>query len=291
MSSHENPPPEAPPTYSQATGDGASRPKPSSLEVPIIPVASRRSMEDEGRKLPEGWIRQFDVKENHQFYVNTKSDPPRSIWHHPYDDDEFLASIPSEERERIQAEEDERRRPITPSSVDEKKPKKAEESYPPLPARPDGRSSVDQGRKLGFGEKLKNKVTGMTHEERERDRARRAEEERQYYEAHMKYRQAMQKAAVTGQPQLLGKDASGKDVYITPPTYGGYGGDYGGGYGGGYGVNPYGPAGPYSMPNARYIRPQAPYGRPGYGGYGGAGLGLPIGAGLLGGALLGGLLF
>ena len=58
--------------------------------------------------------------------------------------------------------------------------------------------------------------------------------------------------------------------------------------------NPYA-QGPYTIPNARFIpypAPNAGYYRPGYGGYGpGYGMGLPIMGGLLGGAMLGGLLF
>lgn len=99
----------------------------------------------------------------------------------------------------------------------------------------------------------------------------------------------MMKAEQTGQPQLVGKDRNGKDVYVEPPRagglYGGGGGMYGGG---GYGYNPYQQS-PYSNPNSVYTRPQVPYGRPyGYG-YGG-GLGMPLVGGLMGGMLLGGLL-
>src|SRR6202044_1900790 len=51
----------------------------------VIPPQSRRSMEDEGRPLPYGWIRQLDAKTHHQFFVDTNVEPPPSIWHHPHD--------------------------------------------------------------------------------------------------------------------------------------------------------------------------------------------------------------
>jgi len=153
-----------------------------------------------------------------------------------------------------------------------------------------------------FGRKMKDKITNSTHQEREQKRVQREAEEAEAYRRHQHIRQQMAKAAETGEAQLLGKDKDGKDVYIEPPSQyggggggyggfggGGYGGGFGGGYGGGYGYNPYS-SGVYNTPNARYIRPQAPYSRPyGYG-YGG-GMGMPLMGGLGGGMLLGGLLF
>jgi hypothetical protein len=144
-----------------------------------------------------------------------------------------------------------------------------------------------------LGRKVKDKLTNSTHQEREEKRRKREEEERKMYAQHQHIRRQMSLAAETGQPQLLGKDSQGKDVYIEPPSdpYGGGFGSFGGYSGGrGYGYSPYSSQGVYNTPNARYIRPQQPYGRPyGYG-YGG-GYGLPIGLGLGGGLLLGGLLF
>lgn len=286
---------EAPPTYDQATGSSdTTQPKQSShLGVPAAPAASRKSMEDEARPLPRGWVRQWDTAEQHQYFVDTKADPPRAIWVHPLDDKETWDALPSEEKERLQAEEEKLKRPITPSgdfkgdSKGEKSsvPQHPREEYPAnLPARPSQPSTSQQGQKKGFGERMKDKLTGSTHEEREQDRAARAEEERQYYEMHARFRAAMQRAQMTGQPQWFAKDRDGKDIYIEPPTGVGYG--YGGYGQRGYGYNPY-TSGPYGTPNARYVRPNLAYGRPGYGG----GIGLPIAGGLLGGALLGGLLF
>jgi len=137
-----------------------------------------------------------------------------------------------------------------------------------------------------YGRKLKDKLTSSTHEEREQERRRREELERRQYERHMQFRQAMSKAMQTGQPQFVCKDEKGRDVFVEPPAGYGPGRGYGGG---GYGYNPYA-SGPYTNPNARFIRPPQPYARPyGYG-YGG-GIGLPLMGGLMGGALLGGALF
>ncbi|KXL46862.1 hypothetical protein M433DRAFT_153283 [Acidomyces richmondensis BFW] len=277
-------PTDAPPSYDDATGpSSSSRPHATSISSRLsipgshdskIPPEHRRSMEDERRPLPKGWVRTFDPQSHHQFFVDTTADPPRSIWTHPYDDEEYLRSLSSEERERIEQESMHRGYPPrTASSSSFHTPEE-------LPPR-EGKKSL--------GRKLKDKVTGTTHEQRVQERRMRAEQEQRAYEQHRQMRQAMARAAETGQPQYVGKDPDGKDVYVEPPSYqGGYGG-----YGGGYGYNPY-EGGVYTTPNARYIRPSNPYSRPYGGGYGG-GYGMPLalglGGGLLGGMLLGDMAF
>jgi len=298
---------DAPPSYEQVTGQStgtSNRPASNTLHVPRngIPPASRRSMEDEARALPPGWIRQYDHKEHHQFFVDTKGNPPRSIWHHPYDDDQYLKTLSSEERERLQETHH------TPTTADlEAEITDDDEGHdhfapnagtlPPRPSATKRPSQSDSTTKSGFGRRMKDKITNSTHEEREEKRRLRAEQERKEYEAHMAFRKALSKAMETGQPQLLGKDKNGKDIYVEPPA--GPGAGYGGYGGGGYGYNPY-RQGPYSQPystgvydqtpNARYIRPSYPYARPYGGGYGG-GMGMPMMGGLMGGMMLGGLLF
>ena len=64
-------------------------------------------------------------------------------------------------------------------------------------------------------------VTGKTHEERVEERRLRAIEEQRQYEAHQAFRRAMAKAIETGEPQLVGKDRDGKNIYIEPPNTGG----------------------------------------------------------------------
>lgn len=248
-------PDEAPPSYSQATGSSqASNPAQSAagsssntnasshLNVPGasaggkdgIPTAYRRSMEDEQRPLPKGWVRTYDPNSEHQFFVDTTKEPPRSIWHHPYDDDEYLATLPTEERERIEQESmsdmlgngnhGSKEHMIHSHSDDEDDHQHAAAgssaagSSAQLPPRPEGKGKQPE---RSFGRKLKDKVTGMTHEQREQERKRRAEEEQRMYEQHLRVRQAMTKAMQTGQPQLLGKDRDGK-VCNTPSILAAY---------------------------------------------------------------------
>ena len=247
-------------------------------------------MEDEIRNLPPGWIRQYDAKSDHHFYVDTKAHPPRSIWHHPYDDDTYLKSLSAEERERI-----EELHRLPPSREDiinaESDTENPNSEFPQeLPPRPNknGPDANPHGLKK-YGRKLKDKLTDTTHEQREAERRLHEQQEEEMYRRHQVVRQAMQAAWETGQPQLLGKDNEGRDVYIEPPRSS----QFNQFNQSGYGVNPYA-GGPYSQPNTRFIpypEPQYPYtGRPyGYGyGYG---MGLPLMGGLAGGALLGGLLF
>jgi hypothetical protein len=284
--STQQPPDEPPPSYESATGS-SSAPEPlarvstdgpaARMERNGIPPDRRRSMEDEMRELPPGWVRSFDAESQHQFFVDTKSDPPRSIWVHPYDDDEFLSTLSPEERKKHTR----MKRTVTLEDM------AAEDSDDEGTHHndPASRGKNTEPQLTGihkFSRKLKDKVTGTTHTEREKQRVRRAEQERQAYLAHLRARQALMKAIQTGEPQFLYKNQRGEEVYVMPPN---------GGYAprGGFGYSPYA-RGPYGNPGMGYMRPAAPYGRPyGYG-YGG-GVGLPIAAGLLGGTILGGALF
>jgi hypothetical protein len=285
-----------PPSYETATGSTGKSGKHVARNG--IPPERRRSMEDELRPLPPGWVRQFDAKSQHQFFVDTSKDPPRSIWHHPYDDEDYLASLSSEEREHIQrlqrsvsfkdieAESSDDDRSIRKGGKGTEHAKAAAEAGPSASSSHAGPSAAHlEPQPKGirkFGRKLKDSLTATTHEERQRARQARAEEEEQAYALHMAYRRALSRAIETGQPQYLGKDRNGQEIFIEPPN---------GPYipRGAVGYNPYA-QGPYTNPNARFVRPDMPYGRPyGYG-YGG-GLGTPLLGGFLGGALLGGLLF
>lgn len=252
-------------------------------------------MEDEHRSLPKGWVRTFDPSTQHQFYVDTTKDPPRSIWHHPYDDEDYLATLSGEERERIEQESMNRGRHPSKEDIMAAHSEDDEDhttgapssSSAELPPRPDGKGKGKQNADdRSFGRKFKDKVTGSTHEQRAEERKRRAAEEQRAYEQHMRVRKAMAEAAQTGKPVLVGKDRNGKDVYVQPPAVDPY--SYPGGMGyGGYGY-PYSSSGMYTVPAGRYGRPTGPYGRPVGGGYGGGyGLPLALGGGLMGGLLLG----
>lgn len=285
-------PPDAPPSYEAATGRPTTPQRVSTdgpgsrTERNGIPPEHRRSMEDENRPLPEGWVRQFDPVEQHQFFVNTKANPPRSIWVHPYDDPEYLDTLSPEERKKHAR----RHRTMTMDDLTaESSDDEAGGHHSQRPTRTNATAgasgSANDPPPTGIHKitrKMKDKLTSTTHSERQQSRQQRAEAERRAYIAHMQARQAMLRALETGQPQFLCKDQQGREVYIEPPQ------------GprapqGAYGYNPYS-QGPYANPNARFVRPVGPYGRPyGYG-YGG-GLGAPVAAGFLGGALLGGLMF
>lgn len=252
-------------------------------------------MEDEGRNpLPPGWLRQYDHESHHQFFVDTNVSPPRSIWHHPYDDSQYMNSLDPAERQRIHdlqkvpsqadieaesSDDDTNDHHGKPNAQSQTPQAGSSAELPPRDSQPVGGVTK-------FGRRMKDKVTHTTHQEREVKRQRRAEEEQRMYQRHMELRQAMSRAMQTGQPQFIGKGKDGRDLFIEPPQGMGYGqGGYGGRGAMGMGFNPY-QQGVYSTPNAMYIRPQYPYSRPYGGGYGG-GFGLPLAGGLMGGLLLG----
>ncbi|KAI4119397.1 MAG: hypothetical protein LQ345_000705 [Seirophora villosa] len=280
-------PDEPPPSYDAATAPPTSTSQSSSNQHSLrarngIPPAYRRSMEDEGRPLPQGWVRQYDPDNDHQFFVDTTREPPRSIWHHPYDDDDYMNSLDPTERQKIRGTlQVPSHGDIAAESSDEDR-----DDHPPPHTAPANNIAANpsQQQPAGaskLGRKLKDKLTNTTHEQREEQRRQRAIAEEQFYERHRQLRRAMVMAMRTGQPQLVGKDHQGKDVYIEPPptaasmrSRGGY--------------NPYA-QGIYGNPNARFIRPANPYQRPYGRGYGG-GYGLPLAGGLMGGMLMGSMM-
>ena len=323
-------PSDAPPSYTAATSTSPNPPPdPDPPIKPLrrvstsgptarttrngIPPSHRRSMEDENRALPPGWIRQFDPQEQHQFFVDTKASPPRSIWTHPYDDPAFLATLSEDERRAHQR----LARSVTLADVTAESSDEEDDdgekggrghghaghahAHAPTATHEDTPKGIHR-----FTRKMKDALTSSTHAERQTQRNNRAAAERAAYKTHIQARTAMLRAMQTGEPQFLCRDAQGRDVYVEPPggprdvvalpaghghASEGPGGAGGVGGDGGNGIryNPYA-QGPYADPNARFVRPSGPYGRPfGYG-YGG-GMGAPVAAGFLGGALLGGALF
>ncbi|SCZ88955.1 BZ3500_MvSof-1268-A1-R1_Chr1-1g00853 [Microbotryum saponariae] len=278
-------PNEAPPSYNLATTSPGHQDR-SHLSVPDreeddlstdddeeehlgrttgVDEKTRRSMETELMELPKGWVREFDASSQHVYYVDTTKDPPRSIWVHPYEDPEYLASIPDTERSRLFNEAD---------------PQHEQGSHSAHASTSTGSSSnpPQQPEKRSFGRKLKDKMTNSTHEERQAERKRQAEEEMKRHQAYIRRRKAMLEASQNG--TYAPTYAAPQTVYVRGGGYGPYGGGYGGYgrpmYGGGYGRPMYGGGYGYG------------YGSP-YGGRGMGGAG--VGAGLLGGVLLGGLLF
>ncbi|KAI1268072.1 hypothetical protein F5Y18DRAFT_278082 [Xylariaceae sp. FL1019] len=327
-----------PPNYSEATG-ASSGPPPSlsRRERNGISPETRRSMEDERRPLPEGWVRSFDPQTSHQFFVDTRQDPPRAIWHHPLDDEAYLATLDPAERDHVgnlqrqwsQADVEDESTDEDSDDDDHGKPphhfwqrQKPDQKPEQGTAKAAGKEEISGPHRLG--RRVKDAVTGTTHEQREEQRRRRAEREADLYRQHQIFRRGLEAAMRTKQPQRLGDDDNGRSVYLEPPgtRYRGVtkvkrlsdsvvevfyergGGPHveGGGENprfvraddedddldrGGFGYGRGYQRGGYAP---GYMRPYAPYGRPyGYG-YGG-GMGLPMMAPLFGGMMLGGLLF
>ncbi|KAI0815099.1 hypothetical protein BC629DRAFT_1588777 [Irpex lacteus] len=260
-------------------------------------------------ELPKGWVREFDQTHGHPYWVDTQAKPPRAIWTHPYEDEQFLNAHPeiksrlgkgkgkSSAPEPGPSETDvpaESPPPYDPNdaprrhSFNGKDKTSSSDMRPPVMPRPAGGSRVDssssQAHKRGFFGKIKDKTIG-TKEEREEARRqeallmqRRAEErkrliaeQRRQQEEWLRQQQAAGPSRVSYQQQ---------PVYAAPfgspygrAGYGGYGGQSSyGGYG--YGGGPFG-GGPFGNQQRR----------------GGAGdLAFPILGGLAGGLLLGDLL-
>ncbi|SCV71692.1 BQ2448_3280 [Microbotryum intermedium] len=267
-------PHEAPPSYNHATThqDGShlsvpQREEPDDLSTDDdedhlsattgVDEKTRRSMETELMELPKGWVREFDANSQHVYYVDTTKNPPRSIWVHPYEDPEYLSSIPDTERTRLFGEAD----PQHQGSNSAHASTSAGSSAP---------QQQRQAEKRSLGRKLKDKMTNSTHEERQAERRRRAEEELKRHQAYIQRRKAMMEASQNGTYAPM--YAAPNTVYVRG---GGYGSPYDGCGGYGYGRPMYGGGYGYGY---------GPYGRRGMGGAG-------LGAGLLGGVLLGGLLF
>ena len=246
----------------------------------------------------QGWVRAYDTEAHHHFYVDTTKDPHRSIWVHPFDDDQYLSTLSAEEREQVEHES--MYRGQHPSSADIIAAHSDEDedhhdgrspsssSFPEsLPPRSDGKGkgkTMDSNHR-SFGSKMKDKLTGTTHEQREEQRRRRYEAEQKAMDKHLQLRAAVRQATITGQPVFLGKDTQGKDVYVQPPGrnpppgFGGY--NYPSN-----GRDPFGSTGMVETPTARFIRPSMPYGRPMGGAYGG-GYGFPM---MMGGGAFGAMM-
>ncbi|KAL2019085.1 hypothetical protein VTK56DRAFT_10116 [Thermocarpiscus australiensis] len=200
-----------------------------------IPVQARRSMEDELRLLPAGWVREFDPETQHQFFVDTMSSPPRSIWHHPCDDETFLNSLPTAERARICASNSalcpsRQRRPTAADLIAESTAEEEEEgggggeeeesgSDSGNPTSSSNRQQKKQPVGLGLGRRLKDRLTGTTHAQRAAARARRAAAEHDLYRQHRVLRRAMRDAMRSGRAQPLGRDADRTRLFLEPPGH------------------------------------------------------------------------
>ncbi|KAK3681290.1 hypothetical protein B0T22DRAFT_445501 [Podospora appendiculata] len=263
---------EPPPSYAQATSTNTALP-PQPHRTASIPLHARRSMEDELRALPEGWVRTFDPASKHQFFVDTFSDPSRSIWHHPYDDEIYMSTLPPAQRANIRG---------GPSMLHHAMPSRAEIAAESTDDDDDDDDEVHHARDEAIamhhrdrdmdrnsrtlGRRLKDKLTGTTHEQRVAERARRETEEMEMYREHQAMRRGMEDAMRSGEPQLLGKDNHEVDLYLEPP---------GRTFPGVVGVKKLSPymvevfyeEGQRPGPPGRYVRPEGEMYGYGYGGY------------------------
>ncbi|EIW64368.1 uncharacterized protein TRAVEDRAFT_55308 [Trametes versicolor FP-101664 SS1] len=259
-------------------------------------------MSYENDPLPDGWIREYDPTTKHPFWVHTKAKPPRSIWVHPYEDEQFLREHP-DIRDRLARERDggtpsEAPPPYTPRRHSYSGHVNANTSGShlnvPQVDRRDTRSQpgtpVVGSHDRGFFGKLKDKAIG-TKEEREAKRRQEMREEEEYAKrvAEQRRRLQQQRAQQRVSSPIGGPSGYGQRVTYSRPMYaaplgdpwsrrgGGFGGGYGGLGGMGYGRSGFGGSG---------------FGGSGYGrrsGFGG-GLGMPLLAGAAGGLLLGDIL-
>jgi len=238
--------------------------------------------------LPYGWIREFDPNTNHPFWVDTKADPPRAIWTHPYEDEQYLREHP-EVREKVGSltqkqgsKDSSRTKPARRHSFSGRESASMADEHPTSPD-----SSRKGKEKRGFFGKLKDKAIG-TKEEREEYKKEQAriESERQRQRTEMirvqQARYAQEQARFRQQQSMYNQGqypAGPHQRRFRPPPgdpFTGYAPGYGYGYGNGYGNYGNGLG----------------YGR-GYGGYGGGSSNnsaLPILGALAGGLLLGDLL-
>ncbi|KAG2350220.1 hypothetical protein BDR05DRAFT_1054365 [Suillus weaverae] len=232
--------------------------------------------------LPEGWIQEYDPQQKHPFWVDTKAKPPRAIWVHPYEDEQFISENPD-----IKARVEKLKgAPLADPPPYEKRRHSFSGGEAAAPLHSDAKSSgstvsppIDkhhEERKRGMFGKLKDKAIG-TKEEREAHKKQKAEERAREEELLREARR-----------RNLEERAAYMQQHGGYPPYGGstsYGYP---GYSGGYGPSLYGPpAGdPYAYNGGRYGRGGLGGRRGGFGG----GMALPLLGGLAGGLLLGDIL-
>jgi len=98
-------PTEPPPSYDSATGPSTSTPAATQQQPPQQAQQhaqqpsegnqqQERDIENEDRPLPPGWVPQFNAQYDRFFFVDTFAKPPKSIWTHPLDDQDWLSTVP-----------------------------------------------------------------------------------------------------------------------------------------------------------------------------------------------------
>ncbi|KAG8901543.1 hypothetical protein FRB99_005225 [Tulasnella sp. 403] len=188
---------DAPPPYQREQSN-------HDLQVPMTDVA-RKSMEDEERSLPEGWLRQFDANTQHHFYVDTRAKPPRSIWVHPYDDEQFQKEHP----ELVPSIPSGSAAPPSPSGKLHKERPLPDVKTEKTESDIDGASSAGAGPSTegaqkapvspstrGFFGKLKDKAIGTKEEREAEEQRRKVEKQRRKAEEEERARQYMERRKI-----------------------------------------------------------------------------------------------
>ncbi|TCD62768.1 hypothetical protein EIP91_006412 [Steccherinum ochraceum] len=186
---------------------------------------SKTSHLDNMDDLPEGWVQQYDPKSDHPFWVDTKAKPPRSIWVHPFEDEQFMNEHPEirdRHRSGSKPDKEEGKTGKAGKSKDKDVPQPAPGEAPPpysprrhsftgepsqrrrrdeemhgdetvqQPKTPQPSSSKGKGKekeKRGFFGKVKDKAIG-TKEEREEARRREMIAAQRYAEQRRQQRRA-----------------------------------------------------------------------------------------------------
>ncbi|KAJ7071157.1 hypothetical protein C8F01DRAFT_418661 [Mycena amicta] len=152
--------------------------------------------------LPVGWIEQVDSNSGHTFYVDTLAKPPRSIWVHPLEDEQYLREHPAA-REKANAGPPRYSAPPTP---------------PVASASNRAEYAPPTGKKRGLFGKIRDAATGTTPEEREIEKRHKAEQRRQL----MELREQRHQAALLAQQQQQAEMLRQQQMYQSQQMY--YGG-------------------------------------------------------------------
>ncbi|KAF9076126.1 hypothetical protein BDP27DRAFT_1414670 [Rhodocollybia butyracea] len=145
--------------------------------------------------LPSGWVEEF-TDAGHPYYVDTLVNPPRSIWIHPYEDEQYLQQHP-EDRGRLQTWLAAQSR--NPGAPQYPQPGESRDYYDGR--APDGRADITAMHREGAGERglLGGGLLGEHREhhgllggllgERERGMDRHALRREEHFERRMERRQ------------------------------------------------------------------------------------------------------
>lgn len=161
-------------------------------QLGLVPILTLTIMSNRfhDQPLPYGWVQEYDSNANAPFWVDIKANPPRSIWTHPFEDEQYLKEHP-EAREKVSS-----RMGSRASSYTRPGDKSSDEGH--------HRAGPNTQYKRGLLGKLKDKAIG-TKEEREAAKAQAAMIQEQHRQQRMQQLQAMQQQ----RQQMYGNGSGG----------------------------------------------------------------------------------